>query len=627
MVGRLNRLTSRLASRIRPIALQPAARRSAVNNDATSSTSPHLVLYEYEASPWCRLVREYATILGLTIHIRPCPRQTIFLEGAFDITSRFRPEAMKYLQKYCHTDELTFPLLIDKTDHHGGGTNEFIVIHQSHDILLHLWERYGQDVIRDSRRVDQIWNSNSIPFMIKFVSLASPTYLRAWPTCGLMQSPSSWVTDRRNGCGNDDSNAELVLHQVEGCPESRLVREALCTLEIPYLSIPTPHPLEEGGANAMKQIPVLIDGDKVFRGADSCVDYLWTRYADQTRPSPTWWSGMPLKENIGRKQGLFVMGAYEAFRRGRRAFVPEQALRLMSTSSNRNNAVRSRNILAESWSSIANEYDAILVPRFRPWTLDALLELDEYTNTKKDARFASIKSPMAICLCCGPGQELLPIAKILGPSSKVLGTDLAQGMVDAARRRIEREINQEHNYIYKECVTIKVGDAMKPPPGPYDVIFSAFGLQQLPCPLTAVKSWLETLKSGGLCVFIYWPPDPPKLPGQESCPFELWRDLVKHKLGTRDKDQEEPWDTNLVNTISSVSGVFLADRYVTHDIEWKDGKDMFNGMSMAGPWHAMRLRRGDEFVDQLGEELIAMYPTATALTHKFTARLIVVRKV
>lgn len=532
---------------------------------------------------------------------------------------------MQYLQEYCHTDELTFPLLIDKTDHHGGGTNECIVIHQSHDILLHLWERYGQDVIRDKRRVDQIWNSNRIPFMIKFISLASPTYLRAWPTCGLMQSPSSWVTDRHNRGGNNDSNAELILHQVEGCPESRLVREALCTLEIPYVSIPTPHTLEEVGEDANRQIPVLIDGDRVFQDADFCVDYLWMRYADPTRPSPTW--SMPLKENIGRKQGLFAVGAYEAFRRGRRAFVPEQALRLMSTTPDSNNAIRARNILADSWSSIANEYDAILVPRFRPWTVDALLKLREYTNTKMNARFASIKSPRAICLCCGPGQELLPIAKILGPSSKVLGTDLAQGMVDAARRRIEQEINQTHNYMYKECITVEVGDAMKPPPGPYDVIFSAFGLQQLPCPISAVKSWLETLNSGALCVFIYWPPDPPNVPGEELCPFELWKDLVKHKLGTQDKDHEEPWDTNLVNAISSASGEILDDRYITHDIEWKDGRDMFNGMSMAGPWHAMRLKRGDEFVDQLGEELIAMYPPATTLIHKFTARLIVVRKI
>jgi len=65
-------------------------------------------------------VREHATILGLAMRIRPCPRQTLFLEGAFDISSRFWPEAMTYLKRYCDTDELTFPLLVDETD--AGGT-------------------------------------------------------------------------------------------------------------------------------------------------------------------------------------------------------------------------------------------------------------------------------------------------------------------------------------------------------------------------------------------------------------------------------------------------------------------------------------------------------------------------
>ena len=39
------------------------------------------------------------------------------------------------------------------------------------------------------------------------------------------------------------------------------------------------------------------------------------------------------------------------------------------------------------------------------------------------------------------------------------------------------------------------------------------------------------------------------------------------------------------------------------------------------------LRRGDEFVDQLGEELISKYLPETTLVHAFTARMIVARRV
>jgi hypothetical protein len=42
-------------------------------------------------------------------------------------------------------------------------------------------------------------------------------------------------------------------------------------------------------------------------------------------------------------------------------------------------------------------------------------------------------------LCCGPEQELVPIAKIMGRGLRVLGTDLAPGMVELSRRRIGME--------------------------------------------------------------------------------------------------------------------------------------------------------------------------------------------
>jgi len=330
----LNRWSSRLASQMRPgVGLIPAKRSNDDDNDTskeeaaattkTTMTPPpkhHLILYEYEASPWCRLVREYATILNLSIHIRPCPRQTLFLEGAYDSRSRFRPEAMEYLQTYQHTDDLTFPLLVDKTKEESTNDDP-IVIHQSYDILVHLWERYGQTVLPNERRPDKFWNSNQIPFPIRFLSLASPSYFRLSPTCGILQSPSRWTTttteiDKNNN--NDQKEKELYLYQVEGCPESRLVRETLCTLEIPYLSIPT----------TTDVVVRLVDGDRKMEGADMCCDYLWKEYHDERQSLPTWWN-MPLKEkkkNIG-KSGSFGVGAYTAFLRGSRAFVPEQALR------------------------------------------------------------------------------------------------------------------------------------------------------------------------------------------------------------------------------------------------------------------------------------------------------------
>ena len=165
-----------------------------------------------------------------------------------------------------------------------------------------------------------------------------------------------------------------------------------------------------------------------------------------------------------------------------------------------------KDILSQSWSEISNEYDRILVPRFAPWTRDALDALrdamsksatggygkDEDDTTANARGGPAARGRSALVLCCGPGQELLPVAKILGRGSKVLGTDLAPGMVDLSRRRIETELlGEDDGGIGGYDVTVEVGDAMMPPSDTFDVIFSAFGLQQLPRPLDAIwRGWM-----------------------------------------------------------------------------------------------------------------------------------------
>ncbi|KAL7529277.1 hypothetical protein ACHAWF_005656 [Thalassiosira exigua] len=283
------------------------------------------------------------------------------------------------------------------------------------------------------------------------------------------------------------------------------------------------------------------------------------------------------------------------------------------------------NILSESWSTVSNEYERVLVPRFAPWTEDALDRLrsnvENDTKRSEDETEPSSKS-RALVLCCGPGQELLPVAKIT--NGHVLGTDLAPGMIDVARRRIEAECNAKGNARYRELVSAEVADAMDPPAGPFDVIFSAFGLQQLPKPVEAVETWTDRLRPGGVCAFIYWPPVPPRKEGEQG-PFGLWQRLVQKKLGRETKEEDAPWDENITAAVAAAGGEIVEDRLISHEMRWRDADEFFCGMSRAGPWHAMRLRRGDDFVDELGRELLSFYPRDTALCHEFTARMIVAR--
>jgi glutathione S-transferase len=147
-----------------------------------------LELYEFEASPYCRLVREALTELDLDVVIYPCP------QGG----QRFRPvmQALGGKQQ--------FPFLIDP--------NTGKQLYESLDILDYLSETYGRKV-RTARGALR-------PVAIG-AALAS-TLLRG----------------RLKGYKARPSRAPaqpLILYSFEASPYARLVREALCELEIPYL--------------------------------------------------------------------------------------------------------------------------------------------------------------------------------------------------------------------------------------------------------------------------------------------------------------------------------------------------------------------------------------------------------
>ena len=145
-----------------------------------------LRLYEFEGCPFCRIVREALTALHLDAEIRPCPR------GG----TRFRPEAE-------HTGgKLQFPLLVDP--------NTNTTLYESRDIVEYLFRTYGGGSV--------------------------PAFYRG----GLVQvALGSLATGTRLGRGmraRSSRAPEQALHlwSFESSPYSRLVRERLCELELPY---------------------------------------------------------------------------------------------------------------------------------------------------------------------------------------------------------------------------------------------------------------------------------------------------------------------------------------------------------------------------------------------------------
>jgi glutathione S-transferase len=185
-----------------------------------------LELYEFEACPFCRKVREALTELDLEAMIYPCPK------GG----KRFRPRAKKMGGKE------QFPYLVDP--------NTDKAMYESDDIVRYLYETYG----------------GREPGMMLTGPLATVTsqLASAW-------RPFSGARVR----ASEAPKKPLELWSFEASPFSRIARETLCELEIPYVlhNVGKGSPGREAFVrrSGKMMVPYLVDpntGKEMFESAD-----------------------------------------------------------------------------------------------------------------------------------------------------------------------------------------------------------------------------------------------------------------------------------------------------------------------------------------------------------------------
>lgn len=155
-----------------------------------------LELYEFEACPFCRKVREALTMLDLEVLVRPTPR-----DG-----TRFRPDAI------ARGGKAQFPLLVDP--------NVDQLLYESDAIVKHLYAQYGDGAPPLGLRLGALGTATSAlasGFRARHGRAARPSTAPAQP---------------------------LALWSFESSPYCRYVREALCELELPYVL----HNLGKGSA-------------------------------------------------------------------------------------------------------------------------------------------------------------------------------------------------------------------------------------------------------------------------------------------------------------------------------------------------------------------------------------------
>jgi glutathione S-transferase len=200
--------------------------RGSVARRKRSQALPKLLkLYDIEACPYCRLVREVLTELDLDVMILPCPR------GG----TRFRPEAVKLGGK------ALFPLLVDE--------NTGTTLYESADIVAYLRRTYG--------RAGGGWGPLGHGLAVATSQLASAMMVRGGGLAGLRARPSLAPAQ------------PLELYSFEASPFSKPVRARLCELEIPYL-------LRNAGKGGWKDMGPPSFRDKLFKGRmDSTRNRAW----------------------------------------------------------------------------------------------------------------------------------------------------------------------------------------------------------------------------------------------------------------------------------------------------------------------------------------------------------------
>ena len=162
---------------------------------AERSPAKPIVLYEFEACPFCRRVRETATQLDLALVVKPCPKDAAtHRDEAFALGNTSR----------------TFPFLVDE--------NTGVVMNESEDICRYLWREYGEE----SAFPEAIVTTTALTGWM-------PTLLRAGR--GMTRYANANVNAATL---SSESPPKVTLYNYEGNQFARLAREALCELEVPY---------------------------------------------------------------------------------------------------------------------------------------------------------------------------------------------------------------------------------------------------------------------------------------------------------------------------------------------------------------------------------------------------------
>lgn len=142
-----------------------------------------------------------------------------------------------------------------------------------------------------------------------------------------------------------------------------------------------------------------------------------------------------------------------------------------------------RERLVAAYDQVADSYDTP-VRRYVPFCADRLV------MQLRPARGAKV-----LDVATGTGHTLTAAAQLVGPSGRVTGIDLAEHMLDAAQRNVDKMAQANVDLHRMDAQALEFRSRY------FDHVTCAYGPYLLPDMNVALKQWRRVLKPGGTAMF------------------------------------------------------------------------------------------------------------------------------
>jgi SAM-dependent methyltransferase len=238
--------------------------------------------------------------------------------------------------------------------------------------------------------------------------------------------------------------------------------------------------------------------------------------------------------------------------------------------------------MATPFDRPARRYIEEWVPRFVPYHLDLVREL------------ALAQGQRVLVACCGPGAEVLAVARAVGDLGKVRATDASAELIAICDEQVKKA-----GFPAVTCERAEPDDVGV---GGWDAVLCAFGLWKLAPEVrtAALRSWAGALAPHGkVGVLTFGPPD-------ESDPFEiLARALHELEPDAQSKPPRIDADRDSVARAFEAGGLALVRHTVLrHTVSFATAEDFTSAIREGRTWRRVWEELGPE---RMGRVTAAFY--------------------